>query len=65
MVQPTEQLEEPSENLFDRLVNALTQARDSRRGKIDLPTIEFADSESVTLEDVRAKVDELMRKRKP
>lgn len=64
MVQPTEQLEEPSENLFDRLVNALTQARDSRRGKFDLPTIEFADSESVTLQDVRAKVDELMRKRK-
>ena len=63
MVQPTEQLDEPSENLFDRLVNALTQARESRLGKIDLPTLEFKDGESVTLEDVRAKVDELLRNR--
>lgn len=36
-------------------------ALDLRRGEINLPTIEFADSESVTLKDVRVKVDELMR----
>lgn len=63
MVQPTEQLEGYPDNLYERLVEAVTQANQSFEGKIDLPTIEFDNPNTVTLEDVRSRVEELLRKK--
>lgn len=64
MVQPTEQLDESANNLYERLVTALAQAELSRQGKLDLPTIELDSGSNPTLDEVRVKVEAMMRDKK-
>lgn len=64
MVQPAEQLDESPKNLYERLVTALEQAELSHQGKLDLPAIELDSGSNPTLDEVRVKVEAMMRGKK-
>ena len=45
MARPTEQLEDASDDFFDRLVAALQEMKDARQGKSQLMTFEVTNEE--------------------